>query len=312
MEKHEDINRHQPVMPAAAVAGLLGGGDNTDQQQGGRVFVDATFGAGGHSHRILAQLPPDDLLIALDCDAVAAVLAQKVRADNFRFIRANFADLAAVLQAINISQINGILFDLGVSSMQLDDGARGFSFRNEAVLDMRMDQNLPQTAQDWIQNSSEKSLFFALKNYGEEPEARRIARAMYADKHQLKTTGHLADLVKSVKRQPTAHRHPATLVFQAIRMAVNDELNNIRTGLAAAVRLLKTNGRLVVIAFNSLEDRIAKQLGMATALPGFGRLYPNQIKPLGRMQKPDADEVGRNPRARSACLRVFCKLEAAA
>ncbi len=307
MEKHADLsNPHQSVMLHEAIDHLI-----SDVSSNERVFVDATFGAGGHTKSILSRIGADDRLISIDCDDVAADIAKTIANKNFTFVHRNYADISDVLASLNINSVHGFLFDLGVSSMQLDTSDRGFSFQKEAALDMRMDHRLPQTAADWLVASSEKEIFYSLRTYGEEPEAKRLARAIYNDRNELKTTLQLAALVKRVKRKSTPiGKHPATRVFQAIRISVNNELDNLRLGLAAAQQALAVGGRLVVIAFNSLEDRIVKQLGIGTAYPGFGRIYNNQLKPLGKMQRPTQDEVKNNVRARSACVRVFIKTEA--
>lgn len=315
MEKVADLT-HETVFRAEAVAALLdggapAGGDASDAGGGDRAaggwFVDATFGGGGHSRLLLEQMPADGRLLALDCDEVAAARAAAVCHPRFDFARRDFAELTAVLEERCIAGVCGVLFDLGVSSMQLDDISRGFSFRGEAELDMRLDRRSGVSAADWLRNNDEKTIRAALRRYGEEPEAGRVARALFAARGTANTTTAFADIVRAAKRRPTPGRHPATRAFQALRIVVNDELENLRRGLDAARRALVVGGRLVVIAFHSLEDRIAKRLTFAETFPGFGRVGGGDLSPVGRMRRPSEEEVAANPRARSACLRVFVK-----
>lgn len=295
---------HQPVFYAeavgAALAAMPGAGDTV---------VDATFGGGGHSRALLEKLPADCRLLALDCDEFAAARAAAIKKPNFTFVRRNFAALSEVLAALDIGGVRAVLFDLGVSSLQLDAPTRGFSFRYDSALDMRLDRRDGETAMQWLQNNDEAAICAALKNYGEEPEARRVARVLFARRADLMTTAALVDAVTAAKKRPTPGKHPATRVFQALRIAVNQELENLQKGLDAAVRALLVGGRLVVIAFHSLEDRIVKRLTAGATFPGWGRMAGYPLRPVGRMQRPSVAEVAANPRARSARLRVFTKTE---
>lgn len=295
---------HQSVFCAEAVGAVLAA-----MPGAGDTVVDATFGGGGHSRALLAKLPADCRLLALDCDEFAAARAATIKNPNFTFVRRNFAALPEVLTALNIDGVRAVLFDLGVSSLQLDAPARGFSFRYDSALDMRLDRRSGQTAMHWLQNNDEDAIRTALKNYGEEPEARRIARVLFAHRADMTTTASLADAVRAAKKHPTPGKHPATRVFQALRIAVNQELENLQKGLDAAIRVLLVGGRLVVIAFHSLEDRIVKRLTVGVTFPGWGRMAGYPLRPIGRMQRPSAAEVAVNPRARSARLRVFMKTE---
>ena len=286
-----------------AVSALLGGG------VGSGAWIDATFGGGGHSGEILRRLPPDACLLALDCDDYAAMQAATVADPRFIFARRNFADIKEAAEAAGVTQVHGVLFDLGVSSMQLDAAERGLSFRCRGPLDMRLDRRAEMTAGKLLAVLDEQSLAQLFRRYGEEPEARRVARALWARRDEIVDTATLARLVVASKRRHPPGRHSATLVFQALRIAVNDELENLRRGLAAACDLLSAGGRLVVIAFHSLEDRIVKRLMTGISFPGFGRINALGMRALGRAHPPSAEEVAANPRARSARMRVFVKME---
>ena len=303
---------HRTVFAEEAVAALLAVPPAGDAP----VYVDATFGGGGHSRLILQNMPKDARLLALDCDARAAEFAAaqgQAQGGGFVFARRNYSELEEVLDEHGLHNVRGVLFDLGVSSMQLDEAARGFSFQADAPLDMRMDSRAEVSAAEWLQQASEEEIRTVLRQFGEEPEARRIAAALAAQREGIRTTGALALAVAAAKRRPSPPgRHPATRTFQAIRMAVNDELAHLQKGLAAARRALQVGGRLVVIAFHSLEDRMVKRLAAVTALPGIGRVGSGDLQPVGRMRRPSAEEVAANPRARSACLRVFAKTDGTA
>lgn len=300
---------HQTVLAQEAVAALFA---PALARAAAPVYVDATFGGGGHSRRILSRLPPRGRLLALDCDEAAAARAARMPPENFRFFRRNYSELAAALREGAAGDVCGVLFDLGVSSLQLDDAGRGFSFAADAPLDMRLDRRRGLAAAQWLAQSGEEDIRRALRQFGEEPEARRVARSLFARRAEISTTGQLAAAVRDAKRQPTPGRHPATRTFQAIRIAVNDELAHLQKGLEAARDALITGGRLVVIAFHSLEDRIVKRLGAAATLPGIGRVGGSNLRAEGRMRRPSAAEVAANPRARSACMRVFTKMAEAA
>jgi 16S rRNA (cytosine1402-N4)-methyltransferase len=263
------------------------------------IYVDATFGAGGHSRAILDRLV-SGRLIALDADPSAHALARAIADSRLTFIRANFRELPDVLDRCGIEWIDGVLFDLGVSSMQLDDGERGFSLGKAAPLDMRMNPHAGRSAYDVLATSSERELADIFFTFGEERSARRIAHAIVERRAAgalPTTTTEFASLVSGILHRP-GHReriHPATRVFQALRIAVNDELDALRDGLSAAVGRLRGAGRVVAISFHSLEDRIVKQ-----TFRDDQRLEVLTKKPF----VPSAREMSENPRARSAKLRA--------
>jgi 16S rRNA (cytosine1402-N4)-methyltransferase len=256
-------------------------------------YVDATFGAGGHTRLILERLGPHGRTIAFDADPLASSLAPEDA--RLTLIHANFRALAEELAQRSISAVDGILYDLGVSSMQLDDGARGFSFRTDAPLDMRLDPTQGETVADYIVSHDEVELADAIFRFGDERNSRRIARAL---KTKLpRTTGELAAIVAGTVHV-RGHReriHPATKTFQALRIAVNDELGALRTSLDAAIRVVRPGGRIAVISFHSLEDRIVKLLFREDE-----RVQRVTRKPI----VPSDEEIATNPRARSAKLRV--------
>jgi 16S rRNA (cytosine1402-N4)-methyltransferase len=281
---------HTSVLAAEALDALAIVPDGT--------YVDATFGAGGHTRLILDRLGPQGRAIAFDADPLAATLAPND--PRLSLIHANFRALAAELAARSISAIDGILYDLGVSSMQFDDGARGFSFRADAPLDMRLDPTRGETAAEFIAERDESELADAIFQFGDERNSRRIARALKAK--LPRTTGELAAIVAGTVHV-RGHReriHPATKTFQALRIAVNDELGALRTSLDAAASVVRPGGRIAVISFHSLEDRIVK-------------LFFREDERLARVTRkpivPGPEEVAANPRSRSAKLRVATPVE---
>jgi 16S rRNA (cytosine1402-N4)-methyltransferase len=256
-------------------------------------YVDATFGAGGHTRLILERLGPHGRTIAFDADPLASSLAPED--PRLTLIHANFRALRSELEQRSISAIDGILYDLGVSSMQFDDGARGFSFREDAPLDMRLDPTQGETAAEFIASRDEEDLANAIFEYGDERASRRIARAL---KMRLpRTTGDLAAIVAGVVhvRGKRERVHPATRTFQALRIAVNDELGALRASLDAAADVVRPGGRIAVISFHSLEDRIVKVF-----FRDDDRLARVTRKPI----VPSEEEIRLNPRSRSAKLRV--------
>jgi len=256
-------------------------------------YVDATFGAGGHTRLILERLGPHGRTIAFDADPLAASLAPKD--PRLTLIHANFRTLATELASRSIAGVDGVLYDLGVSSMQLDDGARGFSFRSDAPLDMRLDPTQGESAADYIVSHDEVELADVIFRYGEERNSRRIARSL---KGKLpRTTGELAAIVAgSVHVRGKRERiHPATRTFQALRIAVNDELGALRESLDGAASIVRPGGRIAVISFHSLEDRIVKLFFREDE-----RVQPLTRKPI----VPGDEEISINPRARSAKMRV--------
>ena len=280
------------------------------------VYVDGTFGRGGHSRLLLERLAPTGRLVALDRDpaAVAAASAGATRVDDPRFSihHANFADMPAVLASLGIDKVDGVLLDLGVSSPQIDDPARGFSFRFDGPLDMRMDPTRGESAADFLARVDERTLAEVIRDYGEERFAVQIAKAVVARReggHPVRTTAELSQLVARAVRTREAGQDPATRTFQALRIFVNAELEALEQALTVALALLKPQGRLAVIAFHSLEDRIVKTFIARESRSEFDRRAPFaaprpvRLNAIARI-KPSAQEIAGNPRSRSAILRV--------
>ena len=263
------------------------------------IYIDATFGAGGHTSAILERLS-GGRAFAFDADPSAAARAAQITHPGFTFVNANFREITRVLSELEIPSVDGVLFDLGVSSMQVDEAERGFSFSKPAPLDMRMNPYEGRSAYDVLATATEVELADIFFHFGEERAARRIARAVVERRSSGRlpeTTTEFAQMVAGVVHRP-GHRervHPATRVFQALRIAVNDELGALKEGLNAATGALHEAGRIVAISFHSLEDRIVKQ-----TFRDDERLQVLTKKPLG----PDEREIGENPRARSAKLRA--------
>lgn len=294
----------------------------------GGTLVDATFGRGGHSRELLRRFPVSDStlgpsrLFALDRDAAAEQEAARIADSRFRFVRAHFGDLADALAATGVAsgEVHGLLMDIGVSSPQLDDGARGFSFMRDGPLDMRMDQGRGFTAAEWLASVSTEQLAEVVRDYGEERFASRIAAAIVAarERQPVERTVQLAQIVEKAVPARWSGQHPATKTFQAIRIHVNQELEELRMALSAAIDLLAPGGRLAVITFHSLEDRIVKQwmrdaAGRTPEDPRLRHLPTPAVRSarimlVGRDIAPSADEVAANPRARSARLRVAERL----
>ena len=281
-----------------------------------RTFVDCTFGRGGHSRLLLSQLGPQDRLIAFDKDPEAIAVGEALAAEDARIaiVHESFADMAAELAALGVTQVDGVLLDLGVSSPQIDNGARGFSFRFDAPLDMRMDTTRGETAADFLAGASERRIAEVIRDYGEERFAVSIAKALVARRDAgtpVRTTLELAQLVARSVRTREAGQDPATRTFQALRILVNGELTELEQGLSAALGLLAPGGRLAVISFHSLEDRIVKTFIARESREVVDRNSPAvyaapramKLQALGRLKASDA-EVRANPRARSATLRV--------
>ena len=306
---------HEPVLRNEAVAALNVRADG--------IYVDATFGRGGHAQAILEQLGPDGRLLALDRDPQAVASAKKQFADEARLtmVHGPFSLLGrAVDERGWHGRVNGILFDLGVSSPQLDEPARGFSFRADGPLDMRMDTTRGESAADWLNRATEQEIADVLYQLGEERYARRIARAILRSREEkpITTTRQLAEVVAGAVPTRERSKDPATRSFQAIRLHINRELDELREALPQAMDALAPHGRLVVISFHSLEDRIVKQFMRAQEK---GRELPpdlpvrhvdiqSRLKVIGKPVRAGDDEVQRNPRARSAVLRVAEKPEA--
>lgn len=267
------------------------------QPRSGGLYVDATTGGGGHAGEILRVSAPDGRLIGLDCDDEALAASREKLSEwgaRVTLVRANFAELEQALMNVGVTAVDGIVFDLGVSSRQFDEPTRGFSFQREGPLDMRMDRSAGTTAREVINTASEKELADIFFLYGEERRSRSIAKRLVAAR-PIETTTQLANLVGPRHSKI----HPATRVFQALRIYVNDELGNLKRGLEAATRVLTTGGRVAVISFQSLEDRIVKHYFRETPA-----LHIITRKPV----TPTEEEIERNPRARSAKLRVAEKI----
>jgi 16S rRNA (cytosine1402-N4)-methyltransferase len=285
---------HVPVLLGPAIEQLAVRPEGT--------YVDATFGGAGHSSAILERLQ-SGRLVALDADPRAAAVAERIGNDRLVFVNANFRELDRVLDRCGIAAIDGVLFDLGVSSMQLDDPRRGFTLGASAALDMRMNPAVGRSAYDVLSTASERELAEIFFAYGEERSARRIARAIVARREYGElpsTTSEFAALVSGVVQQPGRREriHPATRVFQALRIVVNDELDALRDGLGQAIGRLRAGGRIVAISFHSLEDRIVKR-----TFRDDERLEVLTRKPI----RPDERELRENRRSRSAKLRAAAR-----
>jgi 16S rRNA (cytosine1402-N4)-methyltransferase len=284
--------------------------------------VDGTYGRGGHSAQILTRLGPEGRLLALDKDPEAVADAQQRFQNDFRFAfkHADFEDMRGLAEEhFGDRAVLGVLLDLGVSSPQLDCANRGFSFQHDGPLDMRMNTSAGTTAAEWLRTVDESELVRVLRFYGEEPHARRIARALVAARSErpIESTAELARIVAAAAPVDRRKRiHPATRTFQAIRIALNDELGSLERGLAAAVELLAEGGRLVVISFHSLEDRIVKRFIAREsrgdpAYAGLPEMPPSarpRLKPVGKLVRPSEAEQAANPRARSGRLRIAVRL----
>ncbi len=298
---------HRTVLRAEAVEALALKPDG--------VYVDATFGRGGHSRAILARLGPAGRVIALDRDPAAVAAARALDDARFAVRHARFAQLKEVLDGAGVQAVDGVLFDLGVSSPQLDEAQRGFSFRVDAPLDMRMDPGRGEPAAGWLARATEAEIRGVIKNYGEERFAGPIAKAIVAarTREQLERTVQLARIVAAAVRTREVGQNPATRTFQALRIHVNQELEELSLALPQALALLRPGGRLAVISFHSLEDRIVKRFLRSHARPEVPErlplrateMPPPRLRLVGRPVRPSAAEVAVNPRARSAILRVW-------
>ena len=281
------------------------------------IYVDGTFGRGGHSRLILSRLGSQGRLIVFDKDPQAIEAAQKLAEQDGRVtvVHDGFSSFQTTLDKLGIEEIDGALFDLGISSPQIDDGARGFSFRFDAPLDMRMDPTHGMSAAEWIATASEQDLHEVIKNYGEERFSRQIARAIVAQREEspIDTTRKLAQLVAQNVRTRERGQDPATRTFQAVRIFINRELEEVEAVLPQVMGRLKQGGRLAVIAFHSLEDRIVKQFvkkySQHPPLPRWAAVKEADLplpplKAVGKAIKPGVEETASNPRARSAVLRI--------
>ncbi len=304
--------QHQPVLLEEVLEALKIRPDGK--------YVDGTFGRGGHSRGILARLSGKGCLLSLDRDPEAIAAGRKLQQEDPRLtvVQGNFADMERYVHEWGVDEgPDGILLDLGVSSPQLDDPERGFSFMGDGPLDMRMNPLQGVPAKEWLADAPERELTRVFWEFGEERHARRIARSIVMSRREqrLESTGQLARLIENTIGRREKNKHPATRCFQAIRIFINDEMANLAKGLDTAIRLLRPGGRLVVISFHSLEDRLVKRTIREAVRPGKVRrnipLHPDSkpiLKPVGKAIKASEAELSVNPRARSAVMRVAEKL----
>ena len=283
------------------------------------IYVDGTFGRGGHSRLILEKLGEHGKLIALDKDPMAITAGQAIRDARFQMVHSGFEHLGEVLRKLGVEKMDGVLLDLGVSSPQLDDKQRGFSFRFDAPLDMRMDTSRGQTAAEWLAAVDESELAEVIREYGEERFARQIARAIVAARQEraILTTHQLVEVVARCVRTREPGKNPATRTFQAIRIHLNRELEELESVLPQCVGHLKAGGRMAIISFHSLEDRIVKRfmrdMAQGDKLPKSvpiraADVPQGQLRLIGKATRASMAEVAANPRARSAVLRVAERL----
>jgi len=315
MSSKGHVFEHISVLPDEAITALA--------VRASGCYLDGTFGRGGHSRLILQKLGSSGRLLGFDKDpeAVAAGLELAANDARFEMIAANFAELGKALDQRQLAgQLSGILFDLGLSSPQLDDAVRGFSFLQDGPLDMRMNPNVGQCAADFLASASEEKIAQVFKDYGEERFARRMARAVVERRAQrlFTRTADLAEVLKAANPAWEKGKHPATRAFQGLRIYLNQELADLERGLAAALEALAPGGRLVVISFHSLEDRIVKRFMQSHSkrprderprhLPLPTPAFTPRLSLLGKAQRASSQEVARNLRARSAILRAAEKL----
>jgi 16S rRNA (cytosine1402-N4)-methyltransferase len=307
------VDKHTPVLVGEALAALA--------LEAGGYYVDATFGRGGHTALILQTLGREGRVLAIDRDPQAIAAGRERFADEVRLtlVHSSFADLGACVQAhANGRPCRGVLFDLGVSSPQLDDPSRGFSFRADGPLDMRMDPSRGEPVSAWLARAGVDEIREVIATLGEERFARRVAQAIVAARLEqpIERTAQLAAIVARAVRTREPGKNPATRTFQALRMFINDELGQLEKGLGAALDVLDTGGRLAVISFHSLEDRIVKRFmkreseidAALVDLPVIPPSLQPRLKLVGRKARAGEAEVGRNPRSRSALLRVAEKV----
>ncbi|MDD8060315.1 MULTISPECIES: 16S rRNA (cytosine(1402)-N(4))-methyltransferase RsmH [Shewanella] len=287
------------------------------------IYIDGTFGRGGHSRHVLSHLGANGRLIAIDRDPQAIEAAKQFADDSrFQIVHGGFGQLAQYVEELGLTgKINGVLLDLGVSSPQLDDAERGFSFLRDGPLDMRMDNSQGQTAAQWIARAEIEDMAWVFKTYGEEKNARHIARCIAADREKTPflRTKDLADLIARITKNKERNKHPATRVFQAIRIYINSELEQIDQALEGALTVLAPQGRLSVISFHSLEDRMVKRFirrhSQGESVPHGLPITEAEInksrklKAIGKAMKPSDVELEQNPRARSSVLRVAERLD---
>lgn len=313
------MTEHRPVLLREAVDALV------INESG--FYIDGTFGRGGHSREILSRLNAQGRLLAFDKDPEAIRVGEQLAIEDPRFqiVHGSFATMLQALDNISSTEtrewrgnISGVMLDLGVSSPQLDDATRGFSFIKDGPLDMRMNNSAGQSAADWLASAEESEIAYVLKEFGEERFARRIAKAIvgYRKENPLNTTKQLAELVEKAVPVKEKHKHPATRTFQGIRIFINGELDDLSQALEDGLEVLKPGGRLVVISFHSLEDRLAKRFMQKQAkgdapkgLPLTEDQINRRLKLVGKARKPSAEEIEQNVRSRSAVMRVAEKLK---
>jgi 16S rRNA (cytosine1402-N4)-methyltransferase len=308
---------HRPVLLAEAVTALLESPLLQTESAEKSIVIDGTFGRGGHTRALLGAMRSDTQLIAFDKDLQAIAEAKKIKDSRFQIVHSSFASMA---QHAELASVAGVLLDLGISSPQVDEAERGFSFRRDGPLDMRMNTTTGLTAAQWLNQASVDDIAHVIKTYGEERFALPIAKAIVARRElpqPLATTMELANLVAGVVKKREPGQDPATRTFQALRIFINKELDDLAIGLQTALDLLKPGGRLVVISFHSLEDRIVKQFMQMHSAVEVPRGLPIRAKdlPQGELElisrvKPSGAEVSDNPRARSAVMRVAQKRSA--
>lgn len=306
------MSAHTPVLGREAVDSL--------QVKAGGAYVDATFGRGGHSREILARLGPGGRLIAMDRDPQAVAAARQIPDSRLTVVHARFSRLGEALRAAGLSQVDGVLLDLGVSSPQLDDAQRGFSFRLDGPLDMRMDPGSGISAAQWLAQAGEREIGEVIKRYGEERFAKQIARAIVAarSRRPVERTRQLAEIVAQAVPTREPRQDPATRTFQALRVYLNQELEELEMTLPQCVDALAAGGRLAVISFHSLEDRIVKRFLQRESQPQVparlpltaGQMPRPRLRLVGKAIKPGEAELRANARARSAVMRVAERLAA--
>jgi 16S rRNA (cytosine1402-N4)-methyltransferase len=315
-------NAHISVLLREACDALLP--ENTARLQP-FTLLDGTFGRGGHSRELLRRMPEQSKLIALDRDHQAEAAARSINDARFTFVRSHFSNMRMALTAVNVSQVNGVLLDIGISSPQVDQGERGFSFMRDGPLDMRMDQSQGITAREWLAHASADEIATVIHDYGEERFATRIATEIVAARQRqpIERTLQLAQIIEKAVATRGFKQHPATKSFQAIRIHINRELEELRMALSASLDVLAPGGRLAVISFHSLEDRMVKlwmreQAGRTPIDPRLRHLPTAALglpaatlSLVGSDIAPSDEEVAANPRARSARLRVAEKISGA-
>ncbi|CAL7960215.1 16S rRNA m(4)C1402 methyltransferase [Gammaproteobacteria bacterium] len=308
----EDLGgEHEPVLLRESIDGLAVKEDG--------IYVDATFGRGGHSSGILQRLGTKGMLLCIDKDQEAIQKALQISDKRLIVRQGSFANIKSWINELDYSgKVNGILLDLGVSSPQLDSVERGFSFLHDGPLDMRMDQEQLLDAASWLSRAKEHEIAWVLKEYGEERFSKRIAHAIVQERAiaPIVTTGRLAEIVKKANPKWEEYKHPATRAFQAIRIFINNELQELRDCLEQCLDVLAIGGRLVVISFHSLEDRIVKQFmqkhirgHVPEGVPLRDIQLPRRFERIGRAIHASAEEINNNPRSRSAVLRIVEKLK---